>query len=144
MRVVVDANLVLAIALPLPYSESARLMMTEWKKSGEEILAPALWEYEVTSALRRAVVIGLLEPGESVSTLQHIMHLNVKSIHPSLVLHEQALKWASRLEQARPYDAQYIALSEQMGLNFWTADKRLVGKCRQLGAAWVHWIGEKE
>jgi predicted nucleic acid-binding protein len=142
VSVVVDANLIVAIALPLPYSEPSRQKIKAWKGSGEATIAPPLWEYEVTSALRRAAMAGWLNSDETAEALHRIMTLNIESIPPSEALHLKALKWAERLSQTRAYDAQYIALAEEMGLEFWTADRRLVEGCKQLGAAWVHWVGE--
>ncbi len=38
------------------------------------------------------------------------------------------------------YDAQYLALAEQTGAEFWTADKRLADRARRRNARWVKWI----
>jgi predicted nucleic acid-binding protein len=59
-----------------------------------------------------------------------------------------AFAWASRLEQHTTYDAGckehsfYLALAERLGASLWSADQRLVNRAHQLGADWVHWIGE--
>lgn len=141
MSVVVDANLIIAIPLPLPYSEPARRVMSAWKESGETIFAPLLWEYEVTSALRRAIVAGLLSLDEATGALQRILILNVQSVPPTPALHQQALKWAERLGQAKAYDGQYLAVARELGAPFWTGDRRLVNAASQIGIQWVHWIG---
>ena len=142
MTLVIDANLISAIVLPLPYSEYARQKMTAWKQAGEVILAPVLWEYEVTSSLRRAVTYGWLDSEQVASALHRIMLLNLQSIPPTEALHWQALEWAKRLGQARAYDSQYIALAEQIGAELWTADERLRNRAQQLGISWVRWIEE--
>jgi predicted nucleic acid-binding protein len=142
VSVVVDANLLLAIVIPLPFSEAAREKIIGWKADGEGLLAPQLWEYEVTSALRRAVFHGLLESDRAVWALNRILLLNVESIPPSTSLHQASLSWAERLDQSRAYDAQYLALAAQSRLDFWTADQRLVNAAQRAGAQWVHWVGE--
>lgn len=144
MSVVVDASLVLALALPLPYSEAARSKMAAWKEHGEPVLAPALWEYEVTTALRRAIWRGLLTTEEASLALRRVAALNIQSIAPREELHRRALSWAERLGQSRAYDAQYLALAEQSGASLWTGDKRLANGAQQAGAAWVRWVGEAE
>lgn len=142
MSLVVDANLVLAIALPLPYSEMARSRMEVWKEADEQIFSPTLCEYEVTSALRRVVTVGLLDSDEAAHALQQIHRLNVRSITPGVALHLQALRWTERLHHSRAYDSQYLALAEELSSVLWTDDLRLVNGARQAGAAWVHWVGE--
>ena len=142
MTLIIDANLISAIVIPLPYSEVARQKMMTWKQDGEVISAPVLWEYEVTSTLRRAMIHGLLESQEVSGSLHRIMLLNVHSIPPTEALHRRALEWSHRLGQARAYDAQYLALAEQSGAQFWTADERLYNRARQLDISWVRWIGE--
>ena len=140
MTLVIDANLISAIAIPLTYSDTAKQKMAQWKQAGEVILAPVLWEYEVTCSLRRAMAYGWLDSKEAASALHRIMLLNVKSIPPTEALHWEALKWAERLGQARAYDSQYLALAEQTNVELWTADERLRNRARQLGVSWVRWI----
>ena len=60
------------------------------------------------------------------------------------MLHEKALQWAERLGQKQAYDAQYLALSEQLRTNFWTADKRLAINAQQAGAPWVRDIEQAD
>jgi predicted nucleic acid-binding protein len=142
MSVVVDANLMVAIVIPLPFSEAARVKIAAWKLAGESLLAPILWEYELASALRRAIFQGFLDAGQAVWALNQVLLLNVESIPPSSSLHLGSLAWAERLGQSRAYDAQYLALAEQTRLLFWTADQRLANAARAAGVNWVHWIGE--
>lgn len=144
MSVVLDASLVLALVLPLPYSEAARTKMAAWKETGEPVTAPALWEYEVASALRRAISRGLLTAGDASLALRRVAALNIQSIAPREDLHRRALNWAERLGQSKAYDAQYLALAEQSGASLWTGDRRLANGAQQAGAGWVHWVGEAE
>jgi predicted nucleic acid-binding protein len=143
VSVVVDANLIVALILPLPYSGTARGKMAEWKIAGETILAPVLWEYELVSALRRAIVYKLLKFEQIAEILHQVMLLNVQSAPPSENLHQRALDWADQLGQTRAYDAQYLALAEQTGSELWTGDKRLVNGAASLGVNWVRWVAEE-
>jgi predicted nucleic acid-binding protein len=144
MSVVVDANLVAATVLPVPYSDQATQRIRAWKQAGVELLAPLLLEYEVASVLRRAVVARWLTNDDAVEALGQILTLRIQCLPPTPLLHEKALHWAYRLGHTKTYDAHYMALAEQEGAEMWTADKRLVNGARQTGVSWVHWIGQAQ
>jgi predicted nucleic acid-binding protein len=139
---VIDANLIAAIVLPLSYSDHATQQMTIWKQAGVELLAPVLLEYEIVAILHKAVVAQWLTTELAVEAIGRILALGIRCVAPTASLHEQALRWANRLGHARAYDAQYLALAEQEGIELWTADRRLVNGAQQAGAHWVHWVGE--
>ena len=144
MSLVIDANLVSAIVLPLPYSEPATQCITSWKQDRVELLAPSLLEYEVGAVLRKAVVAGLLSTALAAEAMRRVLALNVRCLPPTLELHKRALHWADQLGHSKTYDAHYLALAEQQQAAFWTADRRLVNGTRQAGITWVHWIGESD
>jgi len=144
MRIVVDANLVAAIVLPLSYSDQTAHQFTAWNRAGTELHAPLLLEYEVASVMRKAVVAGWMSTGEAAEAMRDMLALNIRRLPPTSELHKIALQWAERLGQSKAYDAHYLALAEQLKAELWTADRRLVNGARQAGAAWVHWIGENE
>jgi len=141
MRVVIDANLAIALIIPLPYSEQAVQQMETWQEQGTEIFAPTLWGYEVVSSLRQAIVVEVLSPGQAVEAVMAVLGLGVQQVSPTFELHRQALEWASRLDQRVAYDAAYLALTEHLGVEFWTADKRLANRMQQLGVTWVRRVG---
>ena len=142
MKAVIDANLVAAIVLPLPYSDQATRRITAWKQAGVEMLAPVLLEYEIAAVLRKAVVAQWFTTDVAIEAMANILALNVECLPLTPNLHEQALRWAHRLGHSKTYDAHYVALAEQEGAELWTADRRLANGARQLGVPWVHWIGE--
>jgi len=101
-------------------------------------------EYEVTTVLRRAAVAGWLTNETAVEAMSMILALNIRFLPPTPGLHEQALRWADRLGHSKTYDAHYLALADQEGLELWTADRRLANGARQAAISWVRWIGEVE
>ena len=141
MTVVVDANVLAALVLSLPYSDQATYRVTAWKRAEVDLCAPQLMEYEVGSALRKAVIAGLMTSGIAAKALHELLALDIRCFPPTAELHESAMRWAGRLGQAVVYDAHYVALAEQLRAELWTADKRLVNGARQAGVPWVHWIG---
>lgn len=138
---VVDAGVVLALALPLPFSAKAAERLRSLKRSREELFAPALLEYEVCSALRRAVSRGLLGADAAAKALELLTAVRIRPINPASSLHERALAWAERLGQTKAYETQYVALAEQMGRGLLTSDTRLARAAQALGATWVESIG---
>jgi predicted nucleic acid-binding protein len=142
MSAVIDANLIAALVLPLPYSDQTTQKVVAWKQAGLELLAPVLLEYEVAAILRKAVVAQWLTTDVALEALGKVLALNVHCVAPTTDLHERALRWADRLGHSKAYDAHYLALAEQEGSELWTADRRLANGAQQAGAHWVHWIGE--
>jgi predicted nucleic acid-binding protein len=142
MSAVIDANLIAALILPLPYSEQATQKIVAWKRAGYELLAPVLLEYEMAAILRKAVVAQWLSTDLALEAIGKVLTLNLQCLAPTAHLHERALRWAERLGHSKAYDAHYLALAEQEGIELWTADRRLANGAQQVGAHWVRWIGE--
>ena len=138
---VVDAGVVLALVLPWPFSTHAAERISSLRQAREELFAPALLEYEVCSALRRAVARGLLDGQAAGEALDLLQAVRIRPITPASSLHARALLWATRLGQSKAYDSQYLALAEEMSCGLLTADLRLARSAQALGAAWVEGVG---
>ncbi len=138
--VVVDANLVVALAVATPYSQRARELFAGWREAGTSLHAPLLLEYEVTSAVRQAVAAGLLPADQVVTVLDALWDLSIERHPPDPSDHLAAVRWAERLGQRAAYDAQYLALAERLGAEFYTADRRLATGSASLGICWVRGV----
>ena len=143
MTVVIDANIALALAIPLPYSDQAKEHIDHWQRDGTQLVAPALWGYEVVSGLCKASKIGLLTLQHAASAIDNLWALGVEEITASEEMHRQALVWAERLGHKVAYDAQYLVVAQQYEAPLWTADERLVKNARSINVDWIHWIGER-
>jgi predicted nucleic acid-binding protein len=141
MSVVVDANVTLALVLPLPYSRLASQLWRRWESQDEKMFAPGLWGYEVVSGLRKAEVLRQMLRSDVDEALEVILALNVRLVPASQELHMLAFEWARRLEQTTVYDAQYLALAEALGCPLWTADGRLARTALQY-VDWVELLSE--
>jgi len=135
--VVLDANLAVSLVIPTPYSAVAAAKISEWRRDGVELLVPALWEYELASALRKGVSAGVLPLQEAELGLEQVLALGVESAAPTLELHVAALRLAGDLGHFVSYDAAYLALAESVGAELWTADQRLARDAACCGLTFV-------
>lgn len=142
MTVVVDANLIAALLIPLPYSVAAAERYASWQREEEEVLTPWLLVYEVDTTLRKAQRAGLISEAGTVEARRRLPGLGMRFFRPTIALSRRALYWSSQLHQAKVYDAHYLALAEREGATLWTADRRLRNNAQEVGAVWVKWIEE--
>lgn len=140
--VVIDANLAMQAVAPARQDPAIDLF-SGWTRGKVRVVAPDLWASEVLTALRKLVFGGALSSERALRVLDDLFALGVEIIPTSIELCRAALPWAQRLGQAKCYDALYLALAEQVGAEFWTADRRLANRARQTGATWVHCLGEE-
>jgi len=136
---IVDANIAVWTTIPDPYGLGRAHMR---RITGGEVIVPGLWLYEVTSTLYRHAR-GVAE-GEAWlrRTLPTVLALADEIMPGNPELAVAAGEWANRLGQGAAYDAFYLALAEQLGAEFWTGDKRLYNRARQVGADFVRFVSE--
>ncbi len=140
--VVIDANIAVYTVWQGEYTAAADALMGRLLQEGKVLFVPALWRAEVTSSLH---VLGAAHraPREKVrAAVQAALGMGIQVVPLDDALCLAALEWADRLGQAKVYDAFYLALAERLGAEFWTGDKRLVNRARQVGADFVRFLGE--
>ncbi|MDY6805145.1 MAG: type II toxin-antitoxin system VapC family toxin [Cyanobacteriota bacterium] len=142
MKIVPDSNIILALALPLPYTSAALVKMQQWQRENAELIVPTLWSYEIVSSLRKGIAIGRISSEQAIAALESILAMGIEEIPPTPALHQLALEWSGRLNQTVAYDSAYLALAESQQAHFWTADRRLADAAHNWGASWVHHIDE--
>jgi len=143
VRVVADANLLVALFVQLEYSPQARATFQDWTWQGIDVFAPQLWTYEAVSTLRKLTALGRLTAGEAQEALDEFGRLEVQAVDQSPELGRRTLAWAERLNQVVAYDAAYFAVAEALDADFWTADRKLARNARSLGVDWVHSVQEE-
>lgn len=111
-----------------------------WETERQQFAAPALLRDEVTNALYRARKGGLISASLWRLALSAALSLPIH-LHGEAALHPQALDFAERFALPAAYDAHYLALAEQLGAAFWTADRRLAGAVGSI-LPWIHLAGE--
>jgi predicted nucleic acid-binding protein len=86
--------------------------------------APALLWSEAASAIRELVFRGELEAEAARAALRSLDGLPITA-HRGPDLHRRAFELATDLGWAKTYDAEYVALAEQLEIPLLTVDERL-------------------
>jgi len=138
--VCVDANIAVMIVTPEAQRPLALSLWSALLERNREMVAPRLFTYEVTSALWRKVVRGLLTYEEGQRAVQAALGLGVTFLDPP-GLSERAFELAARFQRPAAYDAHYLALAEHLDCAFWTADERLYNAVRAEFPL-IRWLGD--
>ena len=120
MNVVVDSNLLVALATDPGRAPAVRRQLEEWRRGADVLHAPTLLRYEVASSLTRAVVAGGLTRAEATQAWQRISMVTVQ-LH-ELIDVPAVVEVALTLGRQSAYDAAYIALAQELGADVWTLD----------------------
>ena len=136
---VVDANIAVWTVVPDPYGWGRERMRRVMQG---EVIVPGLWVYEVTSVLYRYAHSQAGGEAWFNLTLPSVLALADEVVHADHELALVAGAWAQRLGQSKAYDAFYLALAERLGYEFWTGDKRLYNRARQIGVDFVRFVSE--
>ena len=134
---VIDASFAFRLMLPGPDQERCRALVTRWHSAGYVLCAPALWLYEITSALCKGVHFGHITRDEGQQALILAQKLGVQLFPPDDAQTTSAFDWTMQLKRADAYDSFYLALAKTLRAELWTADKRLANAA---GVSWVHLI----
>ncbi len=125
----VDASVVVRLVV-FPNHATIQAIWQQWIRERQQIIAPALMLYEVTNALHQYYRQKLLTEETVTIAANTLLALPIR-IYSDADLHLASLAIARRYGLPAAYDAHYVALAEQAGAELWTADQRLVHRCRQ-------------
>lgn len=116
--VVIDASAVVEVVRAAPATDSIREHVL-----GADLVAPAILDLEVLSALRRLERAGEIRAERAAEAVADLASFAARRI-PTTVLAEAA--WAMR-HSLRIADAFYVALARTLGADLVTLDARLAG-----------------
>ena len=140
LPVCVDASLMVKLALPEQDSGLVRNLWAEWERRAVPRLVPTLWGYEVASVIRKHGQRGTLSPQHEGEALDYLLSLPVQVVD-MWGRHRDAWRLARDLGLTATYDAHYLLLARELGVEFWTGDRRLYNSVKGT-LRWVRWIGE--
>ena len=138
--VVIDASVAVKAVLPNPLQAHCLALAQSFVKA--QPAAPALWAYETTSAIAKAVHFGEITEKEAQQTLQKLNSLGVRLFVADAEQNLAAFEWTLRLKRASAYDCYYLVLAQALECEFWTADKHLFNALQDAHPGWLHWIEE--
>jgi predicted nucleic acid-binding protein len=131
LSVVLDANLLVVLALDDDRAPAVEAKMREWADAGETMHAPQLLAYEAANALLRAVVAGSLDTAVVGDVWAAISAVPV-TLH-SLQAGGEVIAIAQRLGRQNAYDAAYVALAMSLNAELWTLDGPLARNASSVG-----------
>jgi len=139
VSVVVDSGVALKWMIAEPYTAEARALRDHCLRQRTPMVAPMLFGYEIGSVLRRKARDGEITDAAAKLALGDILHIvTLVPFDPALT--ERAMDIAAVMRQKAAYDAQYLALAEREGADFWTADEPFF-KATHGQFSQVRWIG---
>lgn len=131
MAVVVDANLLVVLALDRRRAAVVEERLRAWREAGETLHAPSLLRYEVASALTRAVGAGQLAESD-VGLAWRAATATPIQLH-ELEAGPEVVEVARRLGRQSAYDAAYVVLAWALGAELWTLDGPLARNASGIG-----------
>ncbi len=136
----VDASLVVKWVLTEEFSNLADQLAESAFEQNVPMVAPPLLPAEVLNTLRQIMIRHSMTLGGALRLFRGFSMYPIYLIAPDGMF-EDALEIAERFALPAAYDAQYLALSENLDCAFWTADERLI---RRLDGRlpFVRWIGD--
>ena len=138
--IVLDSGIYLASLLPdEPMVLPAKELLGSLKRLSLLASAPILLRYEMVATVRKSVFRGRISADIGKAILNSVFKRRIE-MYVSLKLVRRAYELAETHSLPTAYDAQYLAVAEHLGCEFWTADEKLVNSVNPL-LPWVKWVG---
>lgn len=136
--VVLDSGILIASVFPETLTPQAKLLIRQLQEDDTALHAPSLLRYEVVAVSRKAVYQGRVTPEEGLRACDRLLSYPVM-LHFSDKLLKRGYELAAEYNRPTAYDAQYLAVAEQLSCVFWTADERMFNavKARFAGIRWL-------
>lgn len=110
--------------------------MEECARLGVQMIAPAWWQAEADTALRKMVNAKILSASAGHNAQQLLDALPIAIIYDPAV-RVLARTLADQVKQIKVYDAVYLATAQLRNCVMWTADKRLFHAAQTAGLSYV-------
>jgi predicted nucleic acid-binding protein len=134
-----DSGILLATAQTETFTDKAKMLLSHLNAQRVHCVAPVLLKYEVISVVRKWAYRGVIKREDSELILARLLNYPLElHFDEALVLHGYQI--AEIYQRPTAYDAQYLAVAERFGCDFWTADLRLFNSVSQQFPG-IHWLG---
>lgn len=139
-RVILDASVALKVLLREGGFEEVERQFRLWDERGIEICVPVFFFSEVMNVIRTRVYRNLLSESEGDQVFEVFKLLPALPLATTLPFQE-AWDFAKLRHLAQTYDAEYLALAQREGCEFWTADRNLLNALGTARPIWIQAIG---
>lgn len=138
MLLVIDSSVVAKWLFLEPLTDKALAVRQDWQSSTVDLIAPDLMLVEVGNIIWKKQRAGLITEEEGTRAIAELLALEISTVEPQTLL-PRAYSLA-RLFDRTVYNAIYLALAEEMGAMFITADLRLCNAASS-GLGFVKYLG---
>lgn len=125
--IVIDASISLAWLLKeKPYRHQLKKLLDDISMVKIVAIAPTIWLYETVNGLRTAIVRKRITEALAKKKIPDVLEImpNLYDLEPLIA---STFQIATKLDLSI-YDASYVALAQEEGYNFFTADEKLYRK----------------
>lgn len=137
--VVLDSGILIASVFPETLTPQAQQLIKQLQDENTILHAPALLRYEVVAVSRKAVYQGRVTVEEGLRARDRLLNYPL-TLHLNDDLLKRAYELATEYNRPTAYDAQYLAVAEQLSCAFWTADERMFNAVKDRFPA-IRWLG---
>ena len=121
-----------------PESEKAIKMLIDYIDGKIAFVAPKIWHYEIANIFNKSVSTQRLTEVEGQSAFNALQALEIEFVEfPSPI---EAYKLARKYQRS-VYDSFYLAVAEQLGIEFWTGNRKLYISVKER-LPFIRWIGD--
>ncbi len=133
---ITDANVILRAFFPDEGGQpQAQAIIHTYVMGAIALMVPSLLPYEVTNAVLQAVRLGRIDDEKANVILSAFEDLGI----PTREATPKRMLELARRYNCSAYDAAYLALTEEMGTQLITGDRRLYNAVRP-HLSWIVWI----
>ncbi len=128
-KLVVDASVIIKWVAGDPAEadqDRALMLLKAWMNGEVELMAPALWQYEVGNFLGRRL------PGKAGEKFALLFNLGIKSLHLTPTMCRRCFAWMKE-RAVTFYDAAYLAVAVEAGGMLVTADEKFQQEMKSCG-----------
>lgn len=123
---ILDSSVIAKWFFPENDSKNALAIKEKFTKNKVSIAIPILLYYEINNLLKTGVKTFRIDANDAKEVYNAFLKLNFISYSSEFLL-EKTLETALKFDISS-YDASYIALSEYLQVQFFTADKKLLNR----------------